>query len=56
VRCGLGWNIEKEVDLGKINNDTKDEEKEAWSTFLEYLGTHPYISNRIQQLKDFNRS
>lgn len=51
-----GPEIGKEVDLSQADKEDKSEEKEAWGNLLEYLGTHPYISNRIQQLRDFDRA
>lgn len=44
--------MEKEVDISKITSHPGEQE-EILSAILEYLGTHPFINNRIRHLIDF---
>jgi Zn-dependent protease with chaperone function len=49
LKLAGGSNIEKEVDISKITN-SQDKQEEILSGMIEYLGTHPFIENRIKQL------
>ena len=53
LKLAGGPDIGKEVDLEILISRRPNEDKKTWTDILEYLGTHPYVSNRIQQLKDF---
>lgn len=59
VNCLLklagGVNAEKEVDISQIIN-RKEYENELLGSVLEYLGTHPFVDNRIKQLTNFSNS
>jgi Zn-dependent protease with chaperone function len=47
LKIAGGRQVEKEVDIGKIVNRRADE---ILSGMAEYLGTHPFIENRVKQL------
>lgn len=59
VNCLLklagGTNVEKEVDITEITN-RKNQENEILGGVLEYLGTHPFVENRVKQLINFSNS
>jgi len=52
LRLAGGSTIEKEIDISKITN-SQDKQEEILSSMIEYLGTHPFIKNRIKQLLNF---
>lgn len=52
LKLAGGSNVEKEVDISKIINPQGGQE-EILSGMVEYLGTHPFIENRIKQLVNF---
>jgi len=49
LKLAGGPDVEKEVDIRKITN-SKGGQNEILSGLVEYLGTHPFIENRIKQL------
>jgi len=53
LKIAGGADVEKEVDYSKIARP-QGEATELLSGVVEYLGTHPFIENRINQLKDFS--
>ncbi|MAF94141.1 MAG: hypothetical protein CMM60_00010 [Rhodospirillaceae bacterium] len=53
LKIAGGPEIEKEVDIKKIFNH-QGEVSEILSGFVEYLGSHPFINNRIKQLMVFS--
>ena len=53
LKIAGGEDVEKEVDYTKIARP-QGEAAELLSGVAEYLGTHPFIENRINQLKDFS--
>lgn len=55
MKLAGGSDVEKNVDLGKIER-LAGVEPEPGTALLEYLGTHPFISNRIRQLSSFASS
>lgn len=52
LKLAGGPDVEKEVDISKITNP-QSEQEEKLSDMVEYLGTHPFIENRIKQLFNF---
>jgi len=54
LKLASGPHIKEEIDINNLEADNTQTSK--WSNLFEYLNTHPFISNRIQQLKDFNKS
>lgn len=55
LKLAGGLDVEKEVDITKLI-DQKKEHNEILVNLVEYLGTHPFIENRIKQLMSFNSS
>jgi Zn-dependent protease with chaperone function len=53
LKLAGGLDVEKEVDITKLI-DQKREQNEILVSLVEYLGTHPFIENRIKQLLSFN--
>jgi len=54
LKLAGGPNVEKEVDIDKLTNP-EHEGGTIISSIIEYLGTHPFIENRIKQLISFNK-
>jgi Zn-dependent protease with chaperone function len=55
LKLAGGSTIEKEVDISKITG-SREEKVENLSDMIEYIGTHPFIENRIRQLVNFSSS
>lgn len=55
LKLAGGSTIEKEVDITKITS-SREEKGENLSDMIEYIGTHPFIENRIRQLINFSSS
>lgn len=55
LKLAAGSEVEKKVDLGAIER-LAGQEPECGAALLEYLGTHPFIRNRIRQLWNFASS
>lgn len=55
VKFAGGSDVEKEVDFDKLIKP-QNETAEIVSGLAEYLGTHPFIENRIKQLRVFSSS
>ena len=53
LKMAGGRNVEKEVDINKIIQPHAEKD-EILSIMAEYLGTHPFIENRIRQLIQLN--
>jgi Zn-dependent protease with chaperone function len=49
LKLAGGPDVEKEVDITKLTNP-KMEQNEIFASLAEYLGTHPFIENRVTQL------
>lgn len=49
LKLAGGMDVEKEVDITKLTNP-KREQNEIFASLAEYLGTHPFIENRVTQL------
>ncbi len=55
LKLAAGSNSEKEVDLSTILS-MKNESEEILTNLAEYLGTHPFIQNRVRHLVSFASS
>jgi len=53
LKIAGGANVEEEVDISKIIN-RQFEQDEILGSMVEYLGTHPFIANRIKQLANIS--
>lgn len=52
LKLAGGLDVEKEVDIVKIINK-EVEQDEIVSSMIEYLGTHPFIENRVKQVINY---
>ncbi|MCX7590985.1 MAG: M48 family metallopeptidase [Kiritimatiellae bacterium] len=55
LKLAGGSEVEKKLDFG-TSERLAGQEPEPGAALLEYLGTHPFISNRIRQLSSFASS
>ncbi|GIU76668.1 MAG: hypothetical protein KatS3mg004_3755 [Bryobacteraceae bacterium] len=55
LKLAAGADVAKNIDLSKVIEPARHE-PEIGSSLLEYLGTHPFVVNRIRQLVNFSLS
>lgn len=49
LKLAGGQDVQEEVDITKLTNPEK-EHNEILAILAEYLGTHPFIENRVTRL------
>lgn len=54
LKIASGTIIEEEVDLSKIIHKEDNNKEEVFTNLFEYLGTHPFMENRIKHLVNFS--